>query len=189
MSEKPPPDFAMLRAAEILANMHDRLYRSANVPPPALDRSVVLRSERIVFEIGKTQRPEVERELGIAFSYPARGWHTYASKESGKACLLSAFYKDEILVAAELYVPRGANTPPLAPRDLGGFHFEPGGISIGSRADTAAQTFSPAAGGPANVVYDQCFEARFPGGLAYAMTKSGLVERLALYTDSSTTPA
>lgn len=178
---KPPADFAMLRAAEILAQIHDRARKQVNVPPAALDRPVVLRCERIIFETGKTSRAQVERELGVAFSYPARGWHTYATKELGKRCLLSAFYRDALLVAVELYAPRSKNPPPLEPVDLGGFTLEPGGIAIGTAAGAVADVFSPAVGGPGNVVYDAAFEARFPGGVAYAMAKAGTVERLALY--------
>jgi len=185
MSEKPPPDFAMLRAVEILAQMHERARRTRGTPPPALDRSVILRSDRITFEIGKTRRSDVERELGIAFSYPVRGWHTYATKEGTRACLLSAFYKDGCLVAVELYVPRGENAPALAPRDFGGFRLEPGSVAIGMRVDAVTQAFTPAVGGPAHVVYDSAIEARFPGGVAYAMARKGEIERLALYAGAS----
>jgi hypothetical protein len=185
MSDKPPPDFAMLRAVEILAQMHERMRRKPGTPPPALDRSVVLRSDRITFEVGKTRRVDVERRLGIAFCYPARGWHTYATKEGERACLLSAFYKDAALVAIELYVPRSEGAPALAPRDLGGFRLEPGSIAVGMNINSISEIFSPAVGGPANVVYDSAVEARFPGGVAYAMARKGVVERLAIYADTS----
>jgi hypothetical protein len=185
MSEKPPPDFAMLRAVEILAQMHERMRRTPGTPPPRLDRSVVLRSDRITFEAGKTRRAEVERELGIAFSYPARGWHTYATREGTQACLLSAFYKDAFLAAAELYVPRNPKAPPLAPRDFGGFRLEPGNVAIGMRIEAIGAIFTPAVGGPAKVVFDSAYEARFPGGVAYAMARKGTIERLAIYTDTS----
>lgn len=185
MSDRPPPDFAMLRAVELLAQMHERARKSANEPPAPLDRPVVLHSPNIAFQIGKTARVRVERELGIAFSYPARGWHTYATKESGTTCLLSVFYKDGILVAAELYVPRTDRTPALAPRDLGGFRLEPGSIAIGMHVDSVGGGFTAAIGGPGPVVYDRAFEARFAGGVAYAMARKGTVERLALYADSS----
>jgi hypothetical protein len=181
MTDKPAPDFAMLRAVEVLAQMHERARRRENTPPAPLDRPVILHSTRIAFELGKTTRPQVERELGIAFSYPARGWHTYASKESGQTCLLSAFYKEGTLVAVELYVPRSDRAPSLAPRDLGGFRLEPGGIAIGMQAGSVSETFTPAVGGPGPVVYDRAFEARFPGGVAYAMARKGTIERLALY--------
>lgn len=176
-----PPDFAMLRAVEVLAQMHDRARRRENIPPVPLDRPVVLHSTRIAFQVGETTRPCVERELGTAFSYPARGWHTYATRESGRACLLSAFYKEGTLVAVELYVPRSERAPSLAPRDLGGFRLEPGGIAIGMHVDAVTDTFTPAVGGPGPVVFDRALEARFPGGVAYAMARKGTIERLALY--------
>jgi hypothetical protein len=183
MSEKPPPDFAMLRAVEILAQMHERTRKEPNTPPVPIDRPVVLRSERITLHVAGTKRAEVERELGIAFSYPARGWHTYATAESGKTCLLSLFYKSGALLAAELYVPRGPQAPALEPRNLGGFALEPGSIRIGMQAGAVTQTFAPAVGGPARIVYDQAFEARFPGGVAYAMAAKGTIERLTIYAD------
>jgi hypothetical protein len=183
MSEKPPPDFAMLRAVEILAQMHERARHAPNAPPAPIDRPVVLQSERLTFAVGSTKRADVERELGIAFSYPARGWHTYASKESQQRCLMSAFYKNGILVAAELYVPRGPNAPNLEARDLGGFRLEPGGIRVGMPITSIPAPFAPAVGGPGKVVYDRAFEARFPGGVAYAMASKGIIERLTIYAD------
>ncbi len=184
MSDKSPPDFAMLRAVEVLAQMHERARRRKNTPPAPLERPVVLHSTRIAFQTGKTTRAQVERELGIAFSYPARGWHTYAIKESGRTCLLSAFYKEGTLVAVELYVPRSDRAPSLSPRDLGGFRLEPGGVAIGMQIDSVTETFTPAVGGPGPVVYDRALEARFPGGVAYAMACKGTIERLAIYTAS-----
>jgi hypothetical protein len=176
----------MLRAVEVLAQMHERARRRENTPPKPLDRPVVLHSTRMAFAVGKTTRPQVERELGIAFSYPARGWHTYATNESGKTCLLSAFYnKEGTLVAVELYIPRSDRAPSLAPRDLAGFRLEPGGIAIGMHVDAVTETFTPAVGGPGPVVYDRAFEARFPGGVAYAMARKGTIERLALYAAST----
>lgn len=183
MSEKPPPDFAMLRAVEILAQMHDRVRQKPNRPPAPIERPVVLHSERLTLAVAKTKRVDVERELGIGFSYPARGWHTYASNESGQRCLLSAFYKNGILVAAELYVPRGPLAPNLQARNLGGFRLEPGGIRVGMQTSIVPEPFMPAVGGPGKVVYDSAFEARFPGGVAYAMAAKGVIERLTIYAD------
>ncbi len=183
MSEKPPPDFAMLRAVEILAQMHERVRQNPNTPPAPIDRPVVLQSERVTLAVAKTKRRDVERELGIAFSYPARGWHTYATSESGTRCLLSLFYKKGILVAVELYAPRGPHTPNLQPRDFGGFRLEPGSVRVGVHANAVALPFTPAVGGPGPVVYDRAFEARFPGGVAYAMASKGVIERLTIYAD------
>jgi hypothetical protein len=181
VSDKGPPDFAMLRAVEILARMHERARRAPNAPPPLLDRPVVLQSERMTFALGTTRRDTVEREIGIAFSYPVRGWHTYASRERTGTALLSAFYKDAVLVAVELYVPRGNLTPQLAARDFGGFRLEPGSVTLGTHVDAVSPLFTPASGGPGAVVYDRAFEARFTGGVAYAMARKGVIERLALY--------
>jgi hypothetical protein len=186
MPDRSPPDFAMLRAVEVLAQMHERARKKRNTPPPPLDRPVVLHSTRIAFELGKTTRGQVERELGIAFSYPVRGWHTYGTREGGKMCLLSLFYRSQdteraTLLAAELYVPRSDRAPALSPRDLGGFRLEPGGVAIGIHVDSISGTFTAAVGGPGAVVYDRSFEARFPGGVAYAMARKGTIERLALY--------
>lgn len=191
MSEgsKPPPDFAMLRAVEVLAQIHERARRTPNTPPPPLDRPVILHSARIAFELGKTARRDVERELGVAFSYPARGWHTYATKESSQTCLLSAFYKDGVLLAVELYVSRSDRAPSLEPRDLGGFRLEPGGIAIGMQVQALPQSFTEAVGGPGKLVYDRAFEARFAGGVAYAMARKGTIERLTLYADASQSQA
>lgn len=173
----------MLRAVEILARIHERARHDKNTPPQPIDRPVVLRSERLALHVMKTQRADVERELGIAFSYPARGWHTYATKESGRHCLLSLFYKSGMLVAAELYTPRAANAPNLDARGLGGFTLEPGGVRIGMQTAGIPQPFTPAVGGPGSVVYERAFEARFPGGVAYAMTAKNSVERLTIYAD------
>jgi hypothetical protein len=187
MPDRPPPDFAMLRAVEVLAQMHERARRRQNTPPAPLDRPVVLHSTRIVLELRKTTRARTERELGIAFSYPVRGWQTYATKEAGKTCLLSLFYTKEAgtLLAAEMYVPRSDRAPSLSPRDLGGFRLEPGGVAIGMRSDSITTSFTTAVGGPGAVVYDSSFEARFPGGVAYAMARNGTIERLALYADTT----
>lgn len=183
MSEKPPPDFAMLRAVEILARLHESARQRPNTPPAPIDRPIVLHNESLSLTVARTKRSEVERALGIGFSYPARGWHTYATNESGRTALLSAFYKNQILVAAELYVPRGSHAPNLAPRNLGGFRLEPGGVCIGMQISAVGEPFTPAVGGPGKVVYESALEARFPGGVAYAMSAKGIVERLTVYAD------
>jgi hypothetical protein len=183
MSERPPPDFAMLRAIEILARMHDRARKKPNTPPAPIERPVVLQSERLTLRVSATKRVEVERELGIGFSYPARGWHTYASKEGAQRCLLSLFYKSGTLLAAELYVPRGPHAPNLQARDLGGFRLEPGGVHVGMQTSIMPEPFTPAIGGPGKVVYDSAFEARFPAGVAYAMASKGTIERMTIYAD------
>lgn len=182
--ERRPPDFAMMRAVEILANLHERQYTKTNVPPPALDRPVILFNETCPVQIG-TREEDVRAKLGWGFAYPARGWHTYAvSGESGERLLMSFFYKERALIAAELYVPKTDRTPNLAPRRLGSFRFVPGEIRVGMPVTSIPVTFVAAVGGPGPVVYDAAFEARFAGGVAYAMAKNGVVERLALYAQA-----
>jgi hypothetical protein len=168
---------------EILAQMHERVRQKPNPVPEPIDRAVLLQCERLTLQVSRTKRADVERELGIAFSYPARGWHTYATNESGRTCFLSLFYKNGVLVAVELYAPRGANAPNLQPRDLGGFRLEPGSIRIGMNVQSMPQPYTPAVGGPGKVVYDAAFEARFAGGVAYAMSSKCIVERLTIYAD------
>ncbi|MEO6913024.1 MAG: hypothetical protein ABI182_03260, partial [Candidatus Baltobacteraceae bacterium] len=178
MSDHDAPDFAMLRAVEILAKIHERARAQPNVPPRPIDRPIVLFNETYSFAIGQSTRPEVERAFGVAFSYPSRGWHTYAVAGANRERhLLSAFYKNDRLVAAELYVPTTDRTPPLAPRNLN-FRFVPGELHLGMAVTAIGEDFVDAIGGPGPVVYDQAFEARFPGGVAYAMAKKGRIERL-----------
>ena len=181
MSEQKPPDFAMLRAVEILANIHERQYTQPNVPPPPLDRPVVLFNEECPIAVG--MRDEAVRDkLGWGFAYPTRGWHTYAvAGDSGERLLLSLFYKEGALIAAELYVPKTDRTPNLEPRRLGAFRFTPGDVRIGMPVTSVPPAFVSAIGGPGPVVYDTAFEARFDGGVAYIMGKQGTIERLALY--------
>ncbi len=156
----------MLRAAEILANIH-KAQRGKAVAVRLLQTPAVLASPRIRFEVGKTTRHAVERELGIAFSYPARGWHTYAVKESGRRCFLSAFYKAGTLIAVELYVPSAPYAPALAPADLGGFILEPEGVSIG-------------------MDHSNAFEGTFEGGAVYVIARAVAVDRIAVYAREST---
>ncbi|HEY8314254.1 MAG TPA: hypothetical protein VIG51_08745 [Candidatus Baltobacteraceae bacterium] len=187
MTEENAPDFAMLRAVEILAAMHERARKAPNQPPPPLERPVVLFNERIAFAVGTTTRVSVERELGIAFSYPAPGWHTYAvSGPNRERRLLSAFYAKGTLLAAEFYVARTGGAPMLEPRALGSFRFVPGEVELGANVAAIAQHFVPASGGPGPVIFDEAFEARFAGGVAYVMARKGTIERLALYTDTMT---
>ncbi|GAC1652393.1 MAG: hypothetical protein NVS9B12_01740 [Vulcanimicrobiaceae bacterium] len=181
-----PADFAMLRAVEILANLHERMYTKSNVPPPPLDRPVILFNEECSFQIGNTTQDDVQAKLGWAYSYPARGWHTYAvAGPAGERQLLSLFYKKSALIAAELYVPKTDRTPNLEPRRLGAFRFIPGEIALGSALTSIPPSFVPAVGGPGPVVYSSAFEARFEGGVAYAMGNGGTVERLALYAQTA----
>lgn len=175
------PDFAMLRAVEILASIASGRRTSTNVPPPPIDRPVVLFNEIQRFELGTTKRADVERTLGSGFSFPAKGWHAYASRYGGERRLLCAFYRDGVLVGVEYFLPKGDGVPALAPRDLGDFRLLPGEVGIGAALGSLDARYTLAPGGPAQLVYAQAFEIRFPGGLGYVMGNDGRAERLVLY--------
>jgi hypothetical protein len=182
-----PPDFAMARAVEILAKIYERQRDAAKVPPVPFDRVVVLFNETVAFDVTKTTRRDVERALGIAFSYPVRGWHTYCVRGAeGTREFVSLFYEarpkaESTLVSAELYLPKVDRAPALEPRNLGRFRLIPGEIAIGAPLTTLPENFAriekPEGLGP----YEDIFEARYPGGSAYAMGNAGTIERLALY--------
>jgi hypothetical protein len=186
--ERPAPDFAMLRAVEVLARIAETNTAKRAVPPTPLDRPVTLANERLVFALGTTTRAEVERAFGVAFAYPMRGWHTYAARENGARYFLSLFYASHAspdpnlrtLLALEYYLPKADRAPSLAARDYGPFTLMPGGVALGAATALLDERYS-ATGGPAPVVYAERFEARFPGGVAHVMGNGGRIERLGLY--------
>jgi len=182
MSDK-PPDFAMQRAVEILANIYERNQKLENAPPPPSDKPILLFSESIALDVNTTMKADVERELGLAFSYPARGWHTYGVRgRDGARLLLSLFYSKLQLASAELYVPKVDRAPKLEPQDLH-FRLVPGEIEVGAQFTSLPEHFGRMTGMPTRLgPYAEMFEARFPGGAAYAMGNDGTVERVALYT-------
>lgn len=176
----------MTRAVEILAQIYERQREKANVPPVPFDRVVVLFNEAIAFDVTKTTRREVERAFGIAFAYPVRGWHTYCVKGTGAREFVSLFYEmpsnaQSPLVSAEVYLPKVDRAPALEPRDVGGVRLVPGEVAIGMALTSLPENFAriekPEGLGP----YEDIFEARFPGGSAYAMGNKGTIERLAIY--------
>lgn len=181
-----PPDFAMKRAVEILAQLYERQRKKADVPPVPFDRVVVLFNEHVTFDVTKTTRREIERTLGIAFAYPVSGWHTYCVRGAAGREFVSLFYETPAkaqspLVSAELYLPKVDRAPALEPRDLGGVRLVPGEIAIGTALTSLPENFAriekPQGLGP----YEDIFQAQFPGGSAYAMGNSGTIERLAIY--------
>jgi hypothetical protein len=174
-------DLAMQRAVEILARVYEAGRARPNVPPAPLDRPVVLANERLVLALATTTRREVEHAFGVAFSYPMRGWHTYAAREQGRRNFLSLFYSDSGLVALEYYVPKIDRAPGLAARDYGPFRLSPGEVALGAATSSLDERYVTAVGGPAPVVYAEAFEARWEGGVAYVMGNAGFVERLGLY--------
>ena len=180
-SDDPAPDFAMHRAVEILASVYEQSRAQRNVPPAPLDRPVVLACERLVFALGTTTRAEVEHAFGVAFSYPMRGWHTYAAREDGTRNFLSLFYSGGTLVALEYYLPKADRAPGLASRDYGPLRLSPGDVALGATIASLDPRYVVAVGGPAPVIYAEAYEARFPGGVAYVMGNAGRIERLGLY--------
>lgn len=176
------PDFAMLRAVEILANIYERQYKADNAPPPPSDKPIVLFSEAIALGVESTGKDDVERALGLGFSYPAIGWQSYGVRgEKISRLLLSIFYSKQQLVAAELYVPKVDRAPKLQPQKAH-FRLVPGEIECGSPLTVLPEHFGRMTGIPPELgAYEEMFEARFPGGAAYAMGNGGAIERLALY--------
>jgi hypothetical protein len=189
MSGEDAPDFAMHRAVEILASIYENNRDRRNVPPAPLDRPVVLATDRLVFALGTTTHAEVEHAFGVAFSYPMRGWHTYAAREDGARNFLSLFYAGaacpepgrRTLIALEYYLPKADRAPGLAARDYGALRLSPGDVALGATTASLDSRYVVAVGGPAPVVYAEAYEARFPGGVAYVMGNAGRIERLGLY--------
>ena len=173
----------MQRAVEILANIYERLYKPQETAPPPSDKPILLFSEGLVLDVNTTTRVDVQRGLGMAFSYPSQGWHTYGVRGTNDArLLLSIFYSGEQLASAEIYVPKVERAPRLEPQDAH-FRLVPGEIEVGAPATSLPGHFGRMQGMPTELgPYAEIFEARFPGGAAYAMGNDGLIERLAIYT-------
>jgi hypothetical protein len=125
------------------------------------------------------------RALGTGFPYPAKGWDTYGIREGRERRLLSAFYKDDLLVGVEFYTPLTDTVPNLTPRDVGEFRLVPGEVRVGVAITSLDDRFVPAVGGPGTAVYTYAYEVRYPNGVAYAMGNAGIVSRLVLYADQS----
>lgn len=203
MSDR-PPDFALLRAVEILEKIAKERARPI-APPPPVEHPIVLASDRLTLQIGKTRRREIERVIGRGTAYPAKGFHSYAvappadSRPSGassalrtsypketqpdgapKRWLLSVFYRGDLLFGVEHYIPKVKGIPPMPLSTPGIVRLEPGGFRLGG-ALNALGYFVPAHGGPSPVVYSLCFEARFPAGVAWIMGNAGRIERFAVY--------
>jgi len=174
----------MVRAVEILAAIAAKRLRQPNVPPPPIDVPVILFNENIRFQTGLTKRSDVVRALGTGFAYPAKGWDTYSFREGRERRMLSAFYKNDLLVGVEFYVPLTDSAPNLAPRDIGEFRLVPGEVHVGSAIVSLDERFVEAVGGPGSAVYKYAYEVRYPNGVAYAMGNDGTVTRLVLYADN-----
>jgi hypothetical protein len=183
--KKPPPDFAMLRAVEILAQIAEKQMTSANVLPPPLDVPIILFNESLMFVIGKTQRASVIKALGPGYAYPARGWETYAMRENNTRYLLSALYREGVLVGVDYYLPNANRVPELAARNFGEFRLVPGQIAIGSDLMKLDERFVQVVEGPDTHIYSRVFEVRYRGGVAYAQSDGALIQRMVLYAVDS----
>lgn len=188
MSDR-PPDFALLRAVEILEKIAKERSRP-NAPPPPVDHPVVLATDRGTFAIGTTRRTSVERIFGRGYPYPAKGFHTYAipppevpSEGQPKRWLLSLFYRGDLLFGVEYYIPKVSGLPNMPLATPGTIRVSPGEFKLGGPLN-ALGYFVPAHGGPSPVVYKLCFEARFAGGVAWIMGNQGRIERIAIYGDA-----
>lgn len=185
MSDR-PPDFALLRAVEILEKIAKERAQPV-APPTPVGHPVLLASDRLSLQIGTTRKRDVERVLRAGTSYPAKGFHTYAvappqtqPDDAPKRWLLSLFYRGDLLFGAEHYIPKIKGIPPMPLATPGSVRLEPGGFCLGG-ALNALGYFVPAHGGPSPVIYSLCFEARFPGGVAWIMGNAGRIERFAIY--------
>lgn len=175
------PDFALLRAVEILAQIAERQMQLAQALPPPIDVPIILFNEQLMFVIGKTQRSAVLATLRPGYGFPAKGWETYAMREGRRRCLLSALYRDDVLVGVDYYETKPSSVPELRPRDFGSFRLVPGQIEIGSDLVRLDQRFTAVASGPDARTYSHAFEVRYPGGVAFAQGTGGTVQRLVLY--------
>ncbi len=179
--ERPAPNFAMLRAVEILAGIAERNREAPITPPPPIDRPVILFNESRALRLGVTTRHDVRRDFGRGADYPAAGWWTYALRFAGTRRFLSVIFQHDVLTGVELYLPKVASVPNLTPNFWGDFRLIPGEVALGSSMTTLDSRFTPAVGGPGNIMYNDVSEIRFPGGLGYVMGNAGLAERLVLY--------
>jgi hypothetical protein len=105
--------------------------------------------------------------------------------EGSRRCLLSALYSNDVLVGADYSVAPAGRVPELRARNFGEFRFVPGQIAIGSDMLALDDRFVAVPEGPDARTYSHAFEARFPGGIAYAQGTGGHVQRLVLYAVSS----
>lgn len=181
-----PPDFALLRAVDILERIaKDRVQ--PNEPPPPVEHPVVLASDRCTLALGKTRRHEIERAFGRGVEYPAKGFRSYGvapwepqPEGAPRRWLLSVFYRGDVLFGVEHYIPKVRGIPPMALTTPGVLRIEPGGFKLTGPLHSL-DYFKPAHGGPSPVVFALAFEARFTGGVAWLMGNAGRIERIAIY--------
>ena len=178
---KPPPDFAMLRAVEILAQIAEKMLSSEHVLPPSLDVPIILFNEHIMFTTGMTPQANIVKALGPGYAFPTKGWETYAIRERNKRYLLSALYRDGMLVAVDYYVAGARAVPELRNQDFGEFRLVPGQIGIGSEISKLDGRFVLVPEGPDGRIYLRSFECRYKGGVAFVQSDTDVVQRIVLY--------
>ena len=101
---------------------------------------------------------------------------------------MSIFYSKQRLASAELYLPKVDRAPKLEPQDAH-FRLVPGEIEVGMQFTSLPEHFGPMKGMPTRIgPYEAMFEARFPGGAAYAMGNDGTIERLGTLHPAGMTP-
>lgn len=175
-------DPSLARAADVLARLVQHRLAQRAAPPVPLAAPVELVTPRVRFSLGGTTLPETVRALGRAHPYPARGWSTFVLLEEGERRLLSAFYREARLIGVEYYVPKQRDGgPPGAAVALEPVRLEPLGVRLGSSSSALPAAFAIARAVPQGVVFEEAYEAVWPGGVVYAMANGGRVERLALY--------
>lgn len=146
---------------------------------------IVLRSDRLVFAVGVTRRRDIELKVGPSIKYPAAGWQTWTvAGLRGQSWILSVFYRNNVLIGVEHYLPKTENLPAYAPRIKGFFTLSPGEIGLGSLLANIGPSFVSSGGrnsGVRAVVYAEGFESRWTSGVALVSGNDGRVERLAVY--------
>jgi hypothetical protein len=161
----------------------------AAAPPPApvLSEPIRLTDGRLIFEVGANIRKDVEKRLRPPISYPVPGWQTWTvAGPHDETWILSAFFRDQMLVAMEHYVAKTNRLPKYAPKISGGFRLIPDEISLGGKTTNLPAHFVPGAaaiGTVNSVVFQQLFAARWSTGVALVAGNDGRIERIALYAN------
>jgi hypothetical protein len=160
---------------------------AAPAPTPVLSEPIRLSDGRLTFEVGTTTRRDLERRMRPPISYPVPGWQTWTvAGPKDETWILSAFYRDGILVAVEHYVAKTNRLPSYAPKITGGFRFVPDEISLGGKITGLPAHFVAGASGGGtvtSVVFQQLFAARWSTGIALVSGNDARIERLALYAN------
>jgi hypothetical protein len=167
-----------------------RTAAPAPAPAPLVPREPFhLASERVTFMVGLTARAAIEAHLGPAVEYPAPGWRTWAvAGLRGQPWVLSAIYRDAILIGVEHYLSKTDNLPRHTPPANGVYRLQPGDIGIGNRIEALPGRFTAVpgnAGGVHSIVFEHAYQARWQHGLAIVSGNDGRIERIAIYADGA----